>query len=503
MRKTVFLGMAVFVALAMLAPPALAQQPPAPKVTINGLVDNVVTWNHNMSIVDLAVSRNRDDEMYARTRVRPDITAEVGSTKFVLGLEIDAVWGQVAGTDSTFSAGANPGQRFGTTHGWDLNTDVQAGIEIKWAYTEFDVPFLPKGSRMRLGAQPFGALCTYKLAAYCNGDFAGAVLTAVVNPQVKLNLGWVNVEEESTGSRDGFTRGDDYAIVVSADVTPFKGLDIKPMYSFFRAEGTTSGAARQGRGGISTAAFVASDSETRHTIGVDARWAMGPIRIEPTVLYQFGERESLGRSADRSAWFLDVRGGWSAGPLLLEGAVIFTTGNKATDDIANGKIRYYEPLSADTSYYATWAEIWALGIDYLQILNGGAGGLNPGVAIGYDRYGLIRVGARATYALTPAFSVRAGLTANWTHRKVDTDGTIAAASGLTPSTGATAGGDDSYLGTELNLGFTWRFAPNVAFDMVGAYMFAGDALGSATAAGRPNRDPEDVQTVVARVRYTF
>lgn len=523
MRKTVLALVAVFVALAMLAPPALAQAP-APRVTINGLVDSVTSWSRNMSITDLNPSRGGDDEWYARMRVRPDITAEVGTTKFVLGLEIDYIWGQVGAAD------VGPGQRSGASSGADLNTDMLGNIEMKWAYVDFAVPFLPPGSTLRLGAQPFGSLATYKLAAYANGDFAGAVLTAALTPQFKLNLGWVQVEEESTGPLDGFVRGEDYAVIASVDISPMKGFDIKPMYSYFRAEGITNGSARQGRGGVanSTAFFgtglagTSTAAEDRHTIGADMRLRVGPISIEPTVLFQWGERDLLSsvgpdvgllRPQDMSAWLVDIRAGFQAGPLLLEGAVIYTTGNEATEDIRNRRedLHYFQVLNTDTSYYATWAEIWALGIDYFNILNSSAVGLNPGVAIGYDKYGLIRLGARATYAVTPAFSVRGGVTANWTAEKVDTDGAIAATTGLTPIAAGSpgAGGDERYLGTEVNLGFTWRFAPNLAFDLVGGYMFAGDALSSATSTNavttvvRPNTDPDDVKTVAARVRYTF
>jgi hypothetical protein len=40
-------------------------------------------------------------------------------------------------------------------------------------------------------------------------------------------------------------------------------------------------------------------------------------------------------------------------------------------------------------------------------------------------------------------------------------------------------GDSQYLGTELELGLTWRFAPNTAFDLQGGYLFAGSALNTA------------------------
>ncbi len=91
MRRFLAVVASVFVILLLLAPYAGAQTTPAagptPKVTINGLIDNVTSWNRNMSLRDLDASRV-DKEWYARTRARPDITGELGTTKFVLGLRL-------------------------------------------------------------------------------------------------------------------------------------------------------------------------------------------------------------------------------------------------------------------------------------------------------------------------------------------------------------------------------------------------------------------------------
>ena len=76
---------------------------------------------------------------------------------------------------------------------------------------------------------------------------------------------------------------------------------------------------------------------------------------------------------------------------------------------------------------------------------------------------------------------------NWTAAAVDTDTGCPALTVATSSTGCTsrvavpgaqsfAKGDSSYLGTEINAGFTWRFAPNVAFDLAAYYLFVGSAL---------------------------
>jgi hypothetical protein len=159
----------------------------------------------------------------------------------------------------------------------------------------------------------------------------------------------------------------------------------------------------------------------------------------------------------------------------------------------------------------------AANIDYLNFLRGSATGLNTANSIGYDKYGLIRAGLRASYALTPAFTLRAAANASWTAEEVDTASTLAAATGLTPRCAAAAvdngtcrdEGTARYLGTEIDLGFQWRFAPNIVFDLVGAYLFVGPAYAThlttnaATGIARNGRDPQDVQTVAARVRYSF
>ena len=520
MRRLLVLAVAL-VAIFGLVAPAMAQAP-APKVTITGLIDMLGTYTSNMSKYDLNYGRGRDTELYGRTRGRFDFIGEVGKAKGVLGIEIDAFWGQTGSTDTAVTVGTATGGRQGSgaTGGWDLNTDTIGQIEVKWLYTEFPM-FLVPDTTVRLGAQPFGTAATYKLAAYANGDYAGVNWVTRFGPAAAINLTYVQVEEDLTGVDFGFgtwgtvgtagLRGEDWAIIASFEFSPFKGLDIKPMYSYFGATGVTSGAARQGRGGIANSAafFSNRDQEDRHTIGVDARWTAGPISIQPTVLYQFGWRDTtVGASrqeADISAWFADLRAGFQVGPLTISGMGLFTTGNKATDNLRD-KVRFYQPLNTDTSYAADWGtQIYSLGIDYFNILYSTAAGLNPGVAIGYDRYGRMQGGVKVAYAVTPAWTVGAAATAAWTHRKVDTDSTLSTGAGLTP----TSGGDERYLGTELNLSTTYRFAPGLAFDVAAGYLFAGDALGHATPRSAANpfgghsKDPQDVFTATSRVRYQF
>lgn len=508
MKRTLAV-VACVVALLGLAPAAFAQAP-APKVTITGLFDQISSGGRNIYDGDFARSSER--EWYARTRFRPDFEFAVGRTKAVLGLEIDLTYGSTTGGDGSATVGAggcgknSPGASTGCL---DLNTDIAGIMEVKWIYTEFDLtgkdslmPFIPVGTVARLGGQPFSTLGNYKVV-YANGDFGGVSTRTTFAPNLALALAYIQVEEETAGSnrlvRTAATgrRGNDFAIIISPEITPFKGLDIKPLYSYFYADGSTSGAARRTVNNQQGA--VTPTEEHRHTIGVDARWRSGPFSLDPTVMYQFGDINQRGvGSADRSAWLFDVQGGWQLGPLLLEARGVYTTGNKAKDDLRTEDRNYFEPLDLDTGYWAGWAAIQALGVDYFN--GGGAtmGGMPTG--IGYDRYGRLGFGLRATYSLTPALAFYGVVSPTWTDEKVDTDTTSTGGPRSAPAA-ATNGGDSRYIGTEADIGMTWRFAPNTVFDLQGAYMFAGSALDTRDASGE--RDAKDGWTVAARVRLSF
>ena len=66
-------------------------------------------------------------------------------------------------------------------------------------------------------------------------------------------------------------------------------------------------------------------------------------------------------------------------------------------------------------------------------------------------------------------------------------------------------GESRYIGTEVNLGLSWRFAPNAAFDLVGAWLFAGDALDTAEALNgvHTRRRANDGYQAATRVRLSF
>src|SRR4030095_4826250 len=279
MRRMLVLSLALMALLGFVAPPDVFAQAaaPTPKATITGFIDNVGTWTQNMSTSDLNWNRNQDHQFYGRTRGRFDIVGEVGQAKAVFGFEIDAYWGQTGFVDSNITTGCvTSGTTSAVTCGavgtgsessFDLNTDTQGSIQVKWLYTEFPLPLVPIPVIARLGAQPFATAASYKLAQYAAGDFAGVNLYATISPTFKLQLTGVMLDENllgkgafgpvlaGTGSLQNKSithtgtaiggvstapgtvtnnctpqsRGDNWALIGSPEITVMKGVELQPM----------------------------------------------------------------------------------------------------------------------------------------------------------------------------------------------------------------------------------------------------------------------------------
>ena len=66
-------------------------------------------------------------------------------------------------------------------------------------------------------------------------------------------------------------------------------------------------------------------------------------------------------------------------------------------------------------------------------------------------------------------------------------------------------GDSIYLGTEVDLGLTWRFAPGLMFDLVGAVLFSGGAFDTSEIRNGvlTRMDSKNIYTIASRVRVAF
>jgi hypothetical protein len=519
-------GVVLSLALLGFVAPPISAQTPAPKVTITGLLDLVTSASKNW--IQLDPTNANDQEWYSRERGRVTVTGEVGQTKAVWAIEMDFSLGctnaasaaPVANASATGGCAAHPG----TTQSLDMDTDVASALETKWLYVETPftgpgsiLPFIPVRTTLRAGAQPARGH-EYKIGILLSGDFPGVTLETTWAPNIRSTLTYIQIGEQLEPV--GFPGAtEDWAILASVEVDVSKGLTVKPTYAYASYYGGNTGAGNLGteaKNGftVNVAPGGVVLETTRHTIGGDVRWAIGGFSLQPTFLFQWGEQSvppalADGKSeVDILAWIFDVIAGYRLGPLNISGRFMYTPGMEATDCVTSAgqcpagrrgqDIHYYQSIDTGFDYMVGWSEIQTSGVDYASALLAGAPGVSLRQSPSFDKYGRIWVELGADYAVTPALTLKGLVNTSWAAEKVDTNGVLSS-TGITSPTG----GDDRHLLTELNLGFTYRFAPNVAFDMVGAYAWAHDALRNAAINGGPARQVHDIYKATARVRITF
>jgi hypothetical protein len=525
MRRSFVVALAVLAILGMLAPPSFAQAP-APKVTINGLIDFVVTAYANTSQNGgQDVTSPVDRGFMSRQRGVFTLTGEVGKTKGVWAIELDFMNGAGSvNSGNAFNGGGQSVTHTGISANFDLDTDVASAIETKWLFLETPItgpgslmPFIPVTTIGRFGGQPARGHTYGKVGILFSGDFPGANFVTTWAPNVRSTLTWVQIAEAidrvaAPGQKESF------AILASVEVDVFKGLTVKPTYAYASYNGGNCGTNNLGTenfGGISFntncgAAPGSGGDIRRHYFGGDARWTSGPFYVEPTVLFMRGDEDvpaAGGRkNVDINAYIVDTTAGFRAGPLNIEARAMYTPGVGANHILSNGgggTDRRYTPINSGFGYMSGWSEIWKSNIEYNNTLmvSGNGGGLVLRQSPSYDKYGRVWFALAVDYSLTPALTLKGLTNVSWTDTKVDTTGFLAP--GVTGITTRGIRGTERYLGNEWNLGFTYRFAPNVTFDLVGAILIVGDALNHARAAGGPVFQAHDVYKGAARLRLTF
>src|SRR5687767_624634 len=294
-----FIAVAV-AGIALFGATQASAQMPAPKVTINGLIDFSTTmyknWSHSGCPAGCDVTDGgKDHGWYSRERGVFTITGEVGRTKGVWAIELDAVNG--FGT-------ANPP---GNTNYFDLDTDVNNNFsntggffETKWLYLETPImgpgsimPFVPVSTILRAGAQPARGH-EYKVGILFGGDFPGVTLESAWAPNLKSTLTYAQIGEglDKVTAPNRATGGnnEDWAILASVEFEVFKGLTIKPTYAYADytcGNGGSGNLGTEAKGGLNVNAACGPLTDRlfdthRHTLGGDVRWAAGPFTVQPT-----------------------------------------------------------------------------------------------------------------------------------------------------------------------------------------------------------------------------
>lgn len=151
------------------------------------------------------------------------------NVKAVLGLEVDNVWGRVAGAgaDKTINVVGGPGTVTipGAAAGKEVGTvgaDAKGQLEIKHLYLDFKIPAL--GANVKAGTQYFN----FGRGFVINDDAAGLLVTipCPVMPDNKLELSWIKTSEMVTSDNedDGDFYGAKYSMkVAGVGIAPYAG----------------------------------------------------------------------------------------------------------------------------------------------------------------------------------------------------------------------------------------------------------------------------------------
>jgi hypothetical protein len=568
MRK---LSAAVFFigALGMLAPPVFAQAPapaPAPKVTINGLVDFAITAYRNWSGGNLTTAdptNTVDKGWVSRESGVFTITGEVGRTKGVWAVELDFTngAGNLGTAGSAFNGGLNGNAFSGTSAVFDMDIDVASVVETKWLYIETPatgegsfLPWIPFQSMIMVGGQPWRGH-DYKTGMMLSGDGAGGTLRTTWTPDIRSTMTYVMIGAQLDPTQaPGGTN--DFGVAASLEMDIFKGFTLKPTYTFAHYFGGNCGTSFLGTapyGGYQpnqcntvtsvtggTVPLISGSPLTtnRHSLGLDLRWTVGGFSLQPTIYGQIGTGQSYvgpinpltglpsitapsggKRDNDIKAWIIDTIAGYRLGPLNMQARMMYTPGQSAPVMVNNGAdINAFRAINTGFGYFAGWTDIQTGGIDYITSwLVGSTEGMVLRGSPSYDKYGRIMLAGAVDYSLTPALVFTGLANISWTDKKVNTNSLISSI-GLIPCPGtpnpaqfgpctSDGRGTEQYLGTEGAIGMTYRFAPNVALDVVGSYLWAGDAFSNAGRAGSTiysgARDAQDAYKVSTRLRFTY
>jgi len=329
--------------------------------------------------------------------------------------------------------------------GGDIGADGMGIFRIKNSYADFNLGAV----NFKIGIQPQYILRGFMM----DDDFSGATVT-FKGSGFSIPFVWVKAYEGGSGNTANDNDVDYY--VVKPNFT-FGNVSLTPTLAYIYSKDASKW----------TATYVTNPyKETKIWIaGLDADVKIGnSSTVWFTGLYEGGSGDLNvpgGGSIDVRAYLLALGGTFKAGPVDIHGQVFYATGDDPSTTDKNEA--YYVP--AGRSYY--WGEIMGYGYFDNQVSAG-----SPADQISNIMAANIGVG----FKVSDDFKITADV---WHAKLVENN----------------AAGNDT-LGTEIDLVLTYSLMKNLNLDVIGAYLFAGDA----TYSGAGEKNPYEIGT---RISFSF
>jgi len=381
---------------------------------------------------DFDGSGNGDNDLWrVDTRTRLYYTAILNDNlKFVNKFEFDAVWG---GED---------------TYG-DFGADAVA-VEVKNSYVEFNIN--PITTTMGV----FG----HELArGFIWSDDSAGVELRFKNDMLTLPFRWFRGYEGSPGN--GRNKYDADILSFNPVFTVAESWMIKPMFVYVYSK-DASEALAQGKASIENPGGFLDDGQNMkiYYLGASVDGTIGPAGLWFTGIYQGGTVEDVpgagGDDIDISAYLLAGGGSVALGPANIHTQAFYASGDGASDP--DGDIDSFLGTSGQ-SYY--WSEIMGYGI------------MDQQASAGSPNEKISNVWAANIGASIKPFDKLTITGDLWYAEKVQDD----------PIT------DETELGTEVDLVITYQLVEGMKVDLIGAYLFAGDATSTD---GNNDEDPYEI-----------
>jgi hypothetical protein len=402
------------------------------------------------------------------TRTRLYYTAKINDNlKLVNKFEMDATWGS---NDQSRAARAVSNKGYGTP-GAD-----GANIEIKNTYADFNTGPV----NWTVGVQPFVLFRSF----YIDNDDAGLIGRWKVMDNFVLAASWLKAYEG--GSGDGNNSDvDSYTVTGAFYFSP--NISIKPSVSWAHSSEVD---AAYGTGVLdpdpavrNTYNNVASTQPYGTldlvTFGFDFDMDFDNFGLWLTAFGQDGSLDTNGKNLDISAWLAAIGGNVMLGPVDLHAQGFYSPGdddtNQANPLLRDDKIENVQAPQA--SYY--WAEILGYGIFDYAVPFG-----SPADKI----FNIWAVNVGATFKPMDKLSVTADLW--YAERENDVLYESIPGSGVFDRA-------ESELGTELDVKVTYQLVEGLNLDLVGAYLWAGDAV------SENGKNQEDPYEFGARLSLSF
>ncbi|MFP4391039.1 MAG: alginate export family protein, partial [Desulfococcaceae bacterium] len=331
----------------------------------------------------------------------------------------------------------------------DLGADGKE-LEIKNSYADFNIGPV----NAKVGIQGFRLGRGFIM----DNDASGAAVT-FKGSNFSVPLLWIKTTE---GSQQGFIDDNDQDLDIYGIAPSFKagGVNINPYLIYFYSEDASLFAENETLASPAEQAVLPNTEELNiWYAGADIDFSFDPVSFWLTGIYQGGDADLIGGGSVDFEGYLGAAGasvGMGFGEIHAE--AFYASG----DDDNDGDIETFFVPGATESYY--WAEIMGYGVFDDQVSNNA-----PADQI----YNIMAANFGLT--LNPMDKLEVGMDV-WYAQLVEE---------ITLPDGS----KEDYLGTEVDLRITYELVDNLNLDVIGAYLFAGDA----TTMNDPNdADPYEV-----------